>query len=71
MHALCRLAFSGTMISTIVHFFSVLCEAHIDIINNETINDFHLNGSGLHLNRKVDAVLARDFLNYIKNKLNF
>ena len=59
------------MISTIVHFFSVLCEAHIDIINNETINDCHLNGSGLHLNRKVNAILARNFLNCFKNKPSF
>ena len=55
LHALCRLLSNGTMISTIVHFFSVLCEAHIDIINNETINDCHLNGSGLHLNREISS----------------
>ena len=43
---------NGTMISTIVHFLSVLCEAHIDIINNETVNEYHLNGSSLHFSRK-------------------
>ena len=32
-------------------------EAHINIINNEAINEYHLNGSGLHLNRKGDAAL--------------
>ena len=52
LHALYRFVSSGTMISTIVHFFSVLCEAYIDIINNETINEYHLNGSGLHLKTK-------------------
>ena len=32
-------------------------EAHINIINYEAINEHHLNGSGLHLNRKGDAAL--------------
>ena len=33
-------------------------KAHIDIINNEAINEYQLNGSGLHLNRKGDAALV-------------
>ena len=70
LHDLCRLVSNGTMISTIVHFFSVLCEAHIDIINNQTINECHLNASDLHLNRKVDTIFARNFQNYVKNKPN-
>ena len=46
-------------------------EAHINIINIiniEAINEYHLNGNGLHLNRKGDV---RNFINYIKNKPNF
>ena len=46
-------------------------EAHIDIINNEAINEYHLNGSGLHLNRKCNAALARNVINHNKNKPNF
>ena len=46
-------------------------EARINIINNEAINEYHLNGSGLHLNRKGDAALTRNFINHIKNKPNF
>ena len=37
----------------------------------KAINGYHLNGSGLHLNRKGDAALARNFINHIKNKPNF
>ena len=40
-------------------------ETHIDIINNEAIKEYHLNGSGLHLNRKGDGALARNFINHI------
>ena len=41
-------------------------ETNIDFINNDTISDYHLNSSGLHLNRKGDAALARNIIQYIK-----
>ena len=46
-------------------------EARIDIINNEAINEYHLNGSELHLSQKSDAALTRNFINHIENKPNF
>ena len=45
-------------------------ETNIDFINNDTISDYHLNSSGLHLNRKGDAVLARNIIQYIKKRPN-
>ena len=46
-------------------------ETQTEIINNEAINEYHLNGSELHHNRKGDAALARNFINHIKNKPHF
>ena len=43
-------------------------ESNIDFINNDTISEYHLNSSGLHLNRKGDAVLARNIIQYIKSR---
>ena len=43
-------------------------ESNIDFINNDTISEYHLNSSGLHLNRKGDAALARNIIQYIKSR---
>ena len=44
-------------------------EPNIDIINNNSIrSDYHLNSSGVHLNRKGDAALARNYIQYLKSK---
>ena len=50
----------------------VKSEGNIDIINNDNIRgEYHLNSSRLHLNRKGDAALARNYIEYIKNASNF
>ena len=46
-------------------------ETNIDFINNDTISDYHLNTSGLYLNRKGDAlkvpiVTYLDFLGVVR-----
>ena len=43
-------------------------ESNIDFINNDTISEYHLNSNGLHLNRKGDAALARNIIQYIKSR---
>ena len=46
-------------------------EPNIDIINNDSIrSDYHLNSSGVYLNRKGDAALARNYIQYLKSNPN-
>ena len=46
-------------------------EPNIDLINIDNIrSDYHLNSSGLHLNRKGDAALARNYIQYLKSNPN-
>ena len=46
-------------------------ETNIDIIDNDNIqSEYHLNSSGLHLNRKGDAALARNYISYLKSSPN-
>ena len=46
-------------------------ETNIDIIDNDNIrSEYHLNSSGLHLNRKGDVALARNYISYLKSSPN-
>ena len=36
-------------------------------IEHDNINEYHLNKSGLHLNARGDAALARNLIQFIKN----
>ena len=46
-------------------------ERNIDIIDNDNIrSEYHLNSSGLHLNRKGDAALALNYISYLKSSPN-
>ena len=42
----------------------------IKVIEHNNISHHHLNKSGLHLNRRGDAALARNFIGYIRNYKN-
>ena len=49
----------------------VKSEPNIDIINSDSIRSYyHLNSSGVHLNRKRDAALARNYIQYLKSNPN-
>ena len=46
--------------------FSVSGHYGIEFINNNNINNSHLNYSGLHLNRKGTVELAKNYIDFLK-----
>ena len=46
---------------------TVLVELDVQLIEHNNINEYHLNKSGLHLNGRGDAALARNLIQFIKN----
>ena len=46
---------------------TALVELDVQFIDHDNINEYHLNRSGLHLNARGDAALARNLIQFIKN----
>ena len=46
---------------------TALVELDVQFIEHDNINEYHLNKSGLHLNARGDAALARNLIQFIKN----
>ena len=46
---------------------TALVELDVQFIEHDNINEYHLNKSGLHLDARGDAALARNLIQFIKN----